>query len=161
MAEALQTGWFDATFPNASDLSSDLMLDPEALAAVAAFRMATGDWSQGFKVLRRGLSAGYPDARAYQQPYTTFVEYALAQHRRALALGQDVQIWAEHLTEVLVLQAYNVRRMDLVLAVIGLMAQSSVHEVKQALQQGPFQGSRIVVWILRITMLKVCMSQNF
>ena len=42
MAEALQSGWFDATFPDACDVSSDLMLDAETLAAIAAFRMATG-----------------------------------------------------------------------------------------------------------------------
>ena len=109
MAEALQSGWFDATFPDASDISSDLMLDPESLAAVAAFRMATGDWSQGFKLLTRGLSAGYPDARAHQQPYTTYVDYALTQHRRSVDSGQDAGIWVERLQELFVLQAFNVR----------------------------------------------------
>ena len=80
MAEALQTGWIDATFPDASEVSSDLMFDPEILAEVTAFRMATGNWSQGFDILSRGLSAGYPDACAYQQPYAAYVEYALNQH---------------------------------------------------------------------------------
>ena len=112
MPEALQSGWFDATFPDACDVSSDLMLDPETMAAIASFRMATGNWSQGFKVLSRGLSAGYPDARAYQQPYAAYVEYALAQHRNCLGLGNDAEIWVEHLREIFVLQAYNVRYLN-------------------------------------------------
>lgn len=110
MEEALHSGWFDATFPDACEVSSDLMLDPEALAAVASFRMASGDWSHGFKVLIRGLSAGYPDACAYHQPYAAYVEYALAQHRSALgSAGKDAETWVEHLEEVFVLQAYNIR----------------------------------------------------
>ena len=109
MAEALQTGWFDATFPDASDVSSNLMLDPETSAAIAAFRMATGDWSQGFKLLIKGLSAGYPDARAYQQPYAAYVDYGLTQHSKLLSLDQDADMWVERLTEIFVLQAFNVR----------------------------------------------------
>ena len=109
MAEALQSGWFYATFPDACDASSNLMLDPQTLAAVAAFRMATGDWSQGFKLLTRGLSAGYPEARAYQQPYTTYVEYALAQHKASLDLLKDADLWVERLKELFVLQAFTVR----------------------------------------------------
>ncbi|KAL3161697.1 hypothetical protein ABBQ38_008796 [Trebouxia sp. C0009 RCD-2024] len=178
MAKALQTGWFDATFPDASDLSSDLMFDPEALAAVAAFRMATGDWSQGFKVLRRGLSAGYPDARAYQQPYAAYVEYALTQHKHSLGSGQDANNWAERLQEPFVLQAFNVRiaavdeslylelstfaepiarftwqhrRVDLLWRITQVVCDSAVAllAVKHALQQGHFKGSRIATWFMR------------
>lgn len=109
MAEALQTGWFDATFPHACEVSSDLMLHHETLAEVAAFRMATGDWSQGFELLISGLSAGYPDAGAYFQPYTVYVEHALHQHSTCLSLGEDANLWLERLRDLFVLQAYNVR----------------------------------------------------
>ena len=85
------------------------MLDPEILARVATFCMATGNWPHGFQLLRRGLSAGYPDAHAYKQPYATYVEYALNQHRNALGSGGDVDIWVKRLKELFVLQAYNVR----------------------------------------------------
>ncbi|KAL3161689.1 hypothetical protein ABBQ38_008788 [Trebouxia sp. C0009 RCD-2024] len=178
MAEALQTGWFDATFPDASDLSSDLMLDPEALAAVAAFRIATGDWSQAFKMLIRGLSAGYPDARAYQQPYAAYVEYALTQHKRSLHSGQDACIWVERLQELFVLQAFNARTaavdatmrpelrgfakqvarftwqdrsIGVLWRVVSVVDEFPVAllAVKQALQQGHFKHSRIAAWIMR------------
>lgn len=92
------------------------MLDPKNLAAVAAFRMATGDWSQGFKLLTRGLAAGYPDAGAYSQPYTTYVEHALARHRECLVAGQGAGVWEDRLKELFVLQAANVRYLTAKLA---------------------------------------------
>ena len=116
MAKALHSGWFDATFPGACDMSSALMLDPKNLAAVAAFRMATGDWSQGVKLLTRGLAAGYPDAGAYSQSYTTYVEHALARHRECLVAGQGAGVWEDRLKELFVLQAANVRYLTAKLA---------------------------------------------
>ena len=107
MQQALQTGWFDATFPSTSGLSA--MLGPEVLAEVAAFRMALGSWSQGFEVLSSGLSAGYPDACAYQRPFTVYVEYALAKHRELSNSGTGADIWVDRLKELFVLQAYNLR----------------------------------------------------
>ena len=85
------------------------MLGPEVLGEVAAFRMALGNWSQGFEVLSRGLSAGYPDACAYQRPFTVYVEYAIAKHREVLGSGTDADIWVERLKELFVLQAWNLR----------------------------------------------------
>ena len=107
MQQALQTGWFDATFPCSSGLSA--MLDAEVLAEVAAFQMATGNWAQGFEVLSEGLAAGYPDACAYQSPFTLYVAYAMDQHKEALRSGNGANIWVERLKELLVLQAWNLR----------------------------------------------------
>ncbi|KAL3141230.1 hypothetical protein ABBQ38_003571 [Trebouxia sp. C0009 RCD-2024] len=107
LQRALQSGWFDATFPSTSGVLD--MLEAAVLAEVAAFRMTMGDWSAGFETLCRGLSAGYPDACACQQPFTMYVEYAMTQHREVLGSGKDADIWVERLKEVFVLQACILR----------------------------------------------------
>ena len=107
MQPALQSGWFEATFPSRSGMLE--MLGPEVLAEVAAFHMATGNWSAGFDTLCKGLYAGYPDACACQQAFTVYVEYAMTQHRELLESGKDADIWVERLKEVFLLQAWNLR----------------------------------------------------
>ena len=84
MQQALQSGWFDATFPCASALS--IMLEAEVLAEVATFHMAADNWAQGFEVLSQRLTAGNPDACAYQRPFTLYLEYAMTQHKEMLGL---------------------------------------------------------------------------
>lgn len=107
MQQCLQTGWFDATFPSTSGLSA--MLEAEVLAEIAAFQMATDNWAQGFELLSHGLTAGYPDACAYQRPYTLYVGYAMTQHKEVLGLDHGADVWVRRLKEVLVLQAWNLR----------------------------------------------------
>lgn len=91
MQPALQSGWFDATFPITSGVLD--LLEADVLAEVATFGMATANWAAGFKILCRGLSAGYPDACACQRPFTVYVEYAMTQHRQLLDSGKDADIW--------------------------------------------------------------------
>ena len=96
------------------------MAEAEVLAEVATFQMATDNWAQGYETLSRGLSAGYPDACAYQHPFTVYVEYAVAKHRELLGLDTSAELWVQRIKELLILQAWNLRHV-----LVGML--SKVH----------------------------------
>lgn len=117
MQRALQSGWFDATFSSGTSALS-AMLEAEVLAEVATFQMANDNWAQGFETLSRGLSAGYPDACAYQHPFTVYVEYAVAKHRESLGLDTSAELWVQRIKELLILQAWNLRHV-----LVGMLSE--------------------------------------
>ena len=97
LSEAFESGWFDATFPNACDTTADAVFGHDVMAQAASFRMAAGHWSQGFNLLFMGLSAGHPDASEYQLPFTALVEYGMTRHKEmhdSIKASVSVSSWA-------------------------------------------------------------------
>ena len=110
LSVALQSGWFDATFPNCA--SGEPHFEHDVLAKLVTFRTAAGKWSQGFDILCSGLSSGYPDACAYHTAATVYVEHAMSKHRQLVDSKTDSTLcaaWAENLKPIFILQAWILR----------------------------------------------------
>lgn len=72
---------------------------------------ASGNWVQAFELLVRGLSAGNPDACAYQHAFAIFVQLGMTRQRQLAGSDEasDAEDWVCCLKEVFVLQAWIVR----------------------------------------------------
>ena len=98
-------------FPNACAEPADPPFSHDVLAEVTLSRMASGNWVQAFELLVRGLSAGNPDACAYQHAFAIFVQLGMTRQRQLAGSDEasDAEDWVCCLKEVFVLQAWIVR----------------------------------------------------